>query len=116
MKSLLNNNLEKNHKKSNNTKKKEKITNFLFSNKQINKVNHLLNQENYIIEFFWNFLDIKLDNFLKLSKNKSSGDSSEYLLSFKEYAEKIIIHIETNETEDIQIFNECNIFFKKFSK
>lgn len=102
----MSNNPNKNNVEDN-FRKKEKIFFSLFTKKELNIIDNLINEDNYIIDYLWNFLDVKIDCFLQNHKNNKNFTNNEVISIFNEYSDIIRDYINNHELQDSEKTAEC---------
>jgi hypothetical protein len=87
------------HDSNETEKNKEEIYFSLFTDEELKNIDEMIRQDNYIVDFLWNILDLKMD----------------YLLENKK-KEKDQLHLHLNPKEIIKILTQYCIIIKNYIK
>jgi len=86
---------------------KEKILNTIFTKKELNRINDLLDSNNYIVDYLWNFLNSQVDQFVHKTKTSQNFKKEDIKQIFLEYTDLTNDYIKKFEYKDSQKNEEC---------
>jgi len=93
--------------------KKEKIINILFSKNDLNRIYILINEDNYILNYLWNYLNKTINEFAKNHKENRYFTNDEIKLIFLDFSEILKNYLSNFENKDSESLQDRNYFKNK---
>jgi hypothetical protein len=98
-----------NGKTNNTSMRKEKIINAIFTKKDLNRIDNMLNEDNYTIYYLWSYLDERVNELVQNQKDFKNFSNEEIKEIFSEFSQIIKEYYNNYEYKDPQKQKECKL-------